>query len=129
MDVKTKKIIGADGTVEAIAVPAEVWREITQKLNIQEFEDIPDIIQANIQDSYAYIRSKVTVPPEVLIGRKKLSIDPEYLSGTACFYESPRVPVSTLFDYVEEGYPVEEYLEDFPSIAKSTANYWLNIRR
>lgn len=82
-----------------------------------------------MREAYDYIRSKVTVSPKILIGRKKLSIEPDYLDGTACFYESPRVPVRTLFDYIEENYDVEEYLKDFPSISNSTVDYWLRIRR
>ena len=129
MEVRTRNIIGADGTVEAVAVPADIWQEIAQKLDIHEPEDTSDDIQENMREAYAYIRSQVTVPPEILIGRKKLSIEPDYLDGTACFYESPRVPVRTLFDYMEENYDVEEYLKDFPSISQSNVNYWLKIRR
>ena len=129
MEVKTKKIIGADGTVEAVAVPADIWQEITQKLGISEPEDTPDGVRENMREAYNYIRSKVTVPPEILIGRKKLSTEPDYLDGTACFYESPRVPMRTLFDYIEENYDVGEYLKNFPSISRSTADYWLTIRR
>ena len=115
--------------VEAVAVPTEAWQKIVRKLDIHEQEDTSEDVRENVREAYAYIRSKVTTPPETLIGRKKLSIDPDYLGGTACFYESPRVPIRTLFDYIEENLDREEYLKDFPSISRSTVDYWLKIRR
>ena len=48
MEVKTKKIIGADGAVEAIAVPADVWKEIVIKLNIAEPEGYASDVQKNV---------------------------------------------------------------------------------
>lgn len=41
--------------------------------------------------------------------------DPERLSGTPLFYGS-RVPVAALFDYLEGGYTVTEFLEQYPSV-------------
>lgn len=46
--------------------------------------------------------------------------DPEIMSGALCF-AGTRVPVKTLFDYLEGGASIESFLEDFPSIARDRA--------
>ena len=49
-----------------------------------------------------------------------VSRDPEIMSGTLVF-ASTRVPVKTIFDYLEGGEPLEEFLEDFPTVSKAHA--------
>jgi uncharacterized protein (DUF433 family) len=44
--------------------------------------------------------------------------DPEILSGTPIF-ASTRVPVCNLLDYVEGGYTLDEFLEDFRGVTKA----------
>ena len=39
------------------------------------------------------------------------------MSGTPCF-AGTRVPIQNLIDYLEGGDSVDEFLEDFPSIAR-----------
>ena len=46
--------------------------------------------------------------------------DPEILGGTPVFYGT-RVPVNTLFDWLEHGYTLDYYLENFPSVARYQA--------
>ena len=46
--------------------------------------------------------------------------DPEIMSGTAVF-RGTRVPVQTLFDYLAAGQPLEEFLDDFPTVKKEQA--------
>jgi uncharacterized protein (DUF433 family) len=46
--------------------------------------------------------------------------DPDILGGTPVFVGT-RVPVPTLLDYLEAGDPLDEFLEDFPSVAKEQA--------
>ena len=46
--------------------------------------------------------------------------DPEIMSGTACF-RGTSVPLKNLLDYLEGGYPLAEFLEDFPSVCRSMA--------
>ena len=46
--------------------------------------------------------------------------DPRRMSGTPCFVGS-RVSVKTLFDYLEAGDSLEIFLEQFPSVSRSTA--------
>ena len=45
--------------------------------------------------------------------------DPEILSGTPVF-KGTRVPVKNLFDYLEAGDSVDEFLEDFDYIPKTS---------
>jgi len=46
--------------------------------------------------------------------------DPDILSGTPVFVGT-RVPVRTLLDYLEAGDPLDEFLEDFPSVSRAQA--------
>jgi uncharacterized protein (DUF433 family) len=46
--------------------------------------------------------------------------DPDILSGTPVFVGT-RVPVRTLLDYLEAGDPLDEFLEDFPSVTRDQA--------
>lgn len=46
--------------------------------------------------------------------------DPEILGGTPVFVGT-RVPVQTLFDYLESGHPLEDFLEDFPTVSRARA--------
>jgi uncharacterized protein (DUF433 family) len=50
----------------------------------------------------------------------QISIDPEVMSGAAVF-AGTRVPVQTIFDYIEGGDDLEIFLEDFPSVTKTAA--------
>jgi uncharacterized protein (DUF433 family) len=43
--------------------------------------------------------------------------DPEILGGTPVFVGT-RVPVQTLLDYLGAGDPLDEFLEDFPSVTR-----------
>jgi len=47
-------------------------------------------------------------------------IDPEVLGGTPVF-AGTRVPVKTLFDYLEDDYTHEEFLECFPTVSREMA--------
>ena len=51
---------------------------------------------------------------------KLVSRDPEIMSGALCF-TGTRVPVQNLFDYLEGSSSLEDFLEDFPSVSRSTA--------
>lgn len=46
--------------------------------------------------------------------------DPEILSGTPVFVGT-RVPVQSLLDYLEGGYPLTEFLDDFPTVTQEQA--------
>ena len=49
-----------------------------------------------------------------------VSRDPEIMSG-ALVFAGTRVPVKAIFDYLEGGEPLEEFLEDFPTVTKEHA--------
>ena len=49
-----------------------------------------------------------------------INIDPEILSGQPVF-TGTRVPVETLFDHLESGVSLNEFLEDFPGVSKDQA--------
>lgn len=44
--------------------------------------------------------------------RNLLWQDPDRMSGAICFYGT-RIPVSFLFDYLENGQPLEEFASDY----------------
>ncbi len=46
--------------------------------------------------------------------------DPGIMGGTPCF-RGTRVPLKNLLDYIEGGYPLAEFLEDFPSVTRAMA--------
>ena len=46
--------------------------------------------------------------------------DPEILGGTPVF-KGTRVPLQNLFDYLEGGETLEEFLEGFPSVSREMA--------
>ena len=49
--------------------------------------------------------------------QKIINIDKEILGGTPVFMGT-RVPIKNLFDYLEEGEPIPEFLDDFPTVKK-----------
>jgi uncharacterized protein (DUF433 family) len=46
--------------------------------------------------------------------------DPETMHGTPVF-RGTRVPVQTLFDYLEGGETLEDFLEGFPTVSRALA--------
>lgn len=50
----------------------------------------------------------------------QVSIDPEIMSGTPVFVGT-RVPIQNLFDYIEGGDDLSDFLDDFPSVSKDAA--------
>lgn len=55
-----------------------------------------------------------------------INVDKEILGGTPVFYGT-RVPIKNLFDYLEEGETVAEFLKDFPSVKKNQVVRLLQI--
>jgi len=49
-----------------------------------------------------------------------ITVDPEILGGAPVF-KGTRVPVRTLFEYIEDNYSLEEVLECFPSVTRQMA--------
>ncbi len=72
------------------------------------------------QDSEEFLRrlgyrAKVIVSTALMSSVVK--IDPEIMSGAPCF-AGTRVPIQNLIDYLEGGDSLDEFLEDFPSVAR-----------
>jgi len=57
---------------------------------------------------------------EVIMDASLVKRDPEIMSGALCF-TGTRVPVKNLFDYLEGSSSLEDFLEDFPSVARDRA--------
>jgi uncharacterized protein (DUF433 family) len=55
-------------------------------------------------------------------------IHPERVSGAPCFINT-RVPIQNLFDYIEGGEPLDEFLEGFPPITREQAVKVLELAR
>lgn len=67
---------------------------------------------------------KPTLPPSLPI-----TVDPDIVSGTPVF-RGTRVPVQTLFDYIADGNTLDEFLDNFPTVARADAlmvleNMWM----
>lgn len=54
------------------------------------------------------------------VSQDPIERDPEILGGTPVF-RGTRVPVQTLFDYLEAGDPLDEFLDDFPTVTREQA--------
>jgi len=54
-----------------------------------------------------------------------ITVDPDILGGTPVFRQT-RVPIRTLFDYLEQDYTLEEFLECFPTVTRSVAQQLLD---
>lgn len=46
-----------------------------------------------------------------------VTINPKVMHGTPCF-AGTRVAVRTLFDHIEAGYTIEQFLEQFPTVRR-----------
>lgn len=55
-----------------------------------------------------------------------INIDSEVLGGQPVF-KGTRVPIETLFDHLEAGIPLNEFLDDFPTVSKEQAIATLEI--
>jgi len=54
--------------------------------------------------------------------------DPDIMGGTPVFVGT-RVPVKTLYDYLEGGDSLDEFLNDFPSVTRDQAIAALELGR
>lgn len=57
-----------------------------------------------------------------------ITADPERLGGTPVF-AGTRVPVQHLFEYIEDGAPLDEFLESFPNVTRAHAIAVLELAR
>ena len=55
-----------------------------------------------------------------------ITIDNDILGGQPVF-RGTRVPVESLFDHLEAGVPLDEFLDDFPTVSKEQAIALLDV--
>jgi uncharacterized protein (DUF433 family) len=73
-------------------------------------------------------RQKVKSPPapsentahDIIDFMGVITKDPDILGGTPVF-RGTRVPIQTLFDYLEGGETLEDFLEGFPTVSRESA--------
>jgi uncharacterized protein (DUF433 family) len=58
--------------------------------------------------------------------RTLINVDQDILGGTPVF-AGTRVPIQSLFDHLETGVPLDEFLDDFPSVSKWQAVALLKV--
>lgn len=58
--------------------------------------------------------------PNSFANARPIHSDPEILGGTPVFVGT-RVPAKTLIDYLEAGHPLDEFLDDFPTVSRELA--------
>ncbi|HEY8021581.1 MAG TPA: DUF433 domain-containing protein [Thermoanaerobaculia bacterium] len=63
--------------------------------------------------------------PVTLADGSVVQSDSEILGGTPVFVGT-RVPVQTLVDYLEGGYSVDGFLDNFPSVRREQVNAFLD---
>jgi uncharacterized protein (DUF433 family) len=57
-----------------------------------------------------------------------IAVSPDTLSGAPVF-NGTRVPIKTLFNYLEAGDPMSEFLADFPNVTREHAVAILEMAR
>ena len=55
-----------------------------------------------------------------------INVDEDILGGQPVF-KGTRVPVESLFDHLEAGVPLDEFLDDFPTVSKEQAVALLDV--
>lgn len=57
-----------------------------------------------------------------------MTVNPKVMHGTPCF-AGTRVAVRTLFDHIEAGYTIEQFLEQFPTVRREQVLRLLDLMR
>jgi uncharacterized protein (DUF433 family) len=58
--------------------------------------------------------------PNTRTEQRVIHSDPDILGGTPVFVGT-RVPVQALIDYLEANHPLDEFLDDFPTVSREQA--------
>jgi len=61
-----------------------------------------------------------------MLDKKIIDSDPEVLGGTPVF-KGTRVPIKSLFDHLEAGDSIDDFLEGFPSVGRDQVISLLEI--
>jgi uncharacterized protein (DUF433 family) len=59
---------------------------------------------------------------------KLIEINPNKMSGTPVF-RGTRVPIQNLFDCIEEGETIDQFLEQFPTVTREQVNGVLELSK
>ena len=84
------------------------------------FWDLPDPPNPGILSaafSQAVVNSSKPLYKHAVSTNELITVDPDILGGTPVF-KGTRVPVKTLFEYLEDNYSLDEFLECFPSVTR-----------
>ena len=57
-----------------------------------------------------------------------ITINPRIMHGTPCF-AGTRVAVRTLFDHLQAGYSIEQFLEQFPTVRREQVSRLMELLR
>jgi uncharacterized protein (DUF433 family) len=60
--------------------------------------------------------------------REIVWVDPERMGGIPCF-TGTRVPILVLIDHIEGNVPLEEFLDDFPTVSREQAIAFLEFAK
>lgn len=71
-------------------------------------------------------QEKPRIEPQIIEG--VIWVHPNRVSGAPCFINT-RVPIQNLFDYLETGHTLDDFLEGFPPITKEQAVKVLALAR
>jgi uncharacterized protein (DUF433 family) len=86
----------------------------------------PKPIQPLIPLAAADLEGDLIRPGHPLFGI--IWINPQRMSGTPCF-AGTRVPIQNLFDYMEGGEPLDEFLDGFPGVTREQAVAVIELAR
>ena len=64
----------------------------------------------------------------ITLVQSPVSSDPEVMGGTLVF-RNTRVPVQSLFEYLDDDFSLEEFLDNFPSVDRADAVNLLKLAR
>jgi uncharacterized protein (DUF433 family) len=62
----------------------------------------------------------------ITLTRSPVRSDPELMGGTLVF-QGTRVPAQTLLDYLRDGYDLNGFLDEFPSVERQDAEEFLRL--
>ena len=62
----------------------------------------------------------------ITLDRSPIHFDPKRMGGTLVF-RGTRVPAQTLLDYLQDGYDLDGFLEEFPSVVRTDAEEFLRL--
>lgn len=99
--------------------------DIAQYSNvIAELEDYFDKVILTLQE----VMDNPENQPMRILTSSPIHSDPEVMGGTLVF-RNTRVQIQTLLDYLDDGFSLEEFLDNFPSVDRRDALFFLELAR